>query len=377
MSQLSASPVALQSPVEVILPLSYEALLAGCKDGTIYVVSVAQLQNAAAAKTQVQAQAMPNSQLESKNQPVSAICKITGNRFAVGYNGGAVLAWTGRGAVNQRMIAHTDRVSGLALLSNGLLASGSKDKSIRVWDSKGGVQLDCRTDAHSGPITSLASVGDWIVSGSSEDTHVITWGWDEEKSQVRASMVDASPLLPAPVSLASAVLPCRFSSVAPFRPASVASPDPALPPPSPLSSSLLQLVSLVDASLGNDPPTPVHSLLWLTGSIVAIGSDHTVIFLDVKAQSVLDGEINSVQGEVWCLALLPNGMIAAGSGERQVTVWSQASLRPPIGPLAFPLHHTSDVRGLAVCGSSLISLGSDGMLCVWDVSSAKVCNSFA
>ena len=51
---------------------------------------------------------------------------------------------------------HTDVVNGLTVLENGYLASGSGDTNVKIWDTNTGNVIKTIT-GHSNPVTVLAS----------------------------------------------------------------------------------------------------------------------------------------------------------------------------------------------------------------------------
>lgn len=61
------------------------------------------------------------------------------------------------------MEAHTDVITGLQLLPSGELVSGSKDKTIKVWDPK--IWTCLKTLEEGSPIISLQVQGYVLVSG--------------------------------------------------------------------------------------------------------------------------------------------------------------------------------------------------------------------
>ena len=88
-------------------------------------------------------------------------------------------------AETARLEGHTDWVEALALLPDGRLASGSEDKTIRLWDVKTGAET-ARLEGHTaevnpllfprgGRVTALALLPDGRLASGSEDQTIRLW----------------------------------------------------------------------------------------------------------------------------------------------------------------------------------------------------------
>jgi WD40 repeat protein len=69
---------------------------------------------------------------------------------------------------------HTDFVWSLALLSNDRLASSSKDKTIKIWNTQNGLCLHTLT-GHSGSVRGIAALDNDILASSSDDQTIKLW----------------------------------------------------------------------------------------------------------------------------------------------------------------------------------------------------------
>lgn len=98
---------------------------------------------------------------------VRCVCMLDDSSFMVGYASGAVEVWdANRGSSVARFIGHKRAVTALALINNDsirnartsvFVASGSKDKSIRIWRLDDSLGRDCNVlIGHAEPIASLA-----------------------------------------------------------------------------------------------------------------------------------------------------------------------------------------------------------------------------
>lgn len=85
----------------------------------------------------------------------------------------AVPTWTCQGQVD-RVPAHQDAIMSLTLSRDGLqMASGSRDRTIKIWDSHSGQQLNVLANAHQGTILATAFSPDQQVLASSGTDNVI------------------------------------------------------------------------------------------------------------------------------------------------------------------------------------------------------------
>ena len=77
------------------------------------------------------------------------------------------------GVIEQRLIGHTDKVTCLAFSQKGMLASGSKDHTIRFWNQEG-IFESCLI-GHTEGVTSLAFSQNGMLASGSDDTNICYW----------------------------------------------------------------------------------------------------------------------------------------------------------------------------------------------------------
>ena len=72
------------------------------------------------------------------------------------------------------LAGHTRAVCALAVLPGGLLASGSGDKTMRLWEVGGGRLVPTLT-GHTGVVMALAGLPGVLLASGSEDETVVVW----------------------------------------------------------------------------------------------------------------------------------------------------------------------------------------------------------
>ena len=66
-------------------------------------------------------------------------------------------------------------------LGGGVLASGSDDKTIRLWDAASG-QCTRTLEGHTGNVWSVCSLGGGVLASGSFDNTIRLWGAGEVKA---------------------------------------------------------------------------------------------------------------------------------------------------------------------------------------------------
>jgi WD40 repeat protein len=90
-----------------------------------------------------------------------------------------------KGTLNSTLTGHTGNVYALTLLPNGLLASGSLDLKIMIWDITKTSPLYNLT-GHTNAIRALVVINeDYLVSGA-EDYKIILWSLSNNYAQVKS-----------------------------------------------------------------------------------------------------------------------------------------------------------------------------------------------
>ena len=117
----------------------------------------------------------------------------SGDLLATGSWDNTVKLWDPRtGRLLQTLEGHTSDVNAVALTANGdLLASGSDDNTVKLWDPRTGA-LIATLGAHAGPVDSVAfsNDGERVVSGSSDGTIKI---WSVKRKRLIATIITGAP----------------------------------------------------------------------------------------------------------------------------------------------------------------------------------------
>jgi WD40 repeat protein len=104
--------------------------------------------------------------LQGHTGSVKALCVLTDGRLASGSWDGTIRLWdVATGAETARLEGRASSVTALCTLSDGRLASGSTDNTIRLWDVSRGTET-ARSDVDA-PIFSLTALnsGNRVVVG--------------------------------------------------------------------------------------------------------------------------------------------------------------------------------------------------------------------
>ena len=197
------------------------------------------------------------------------------------------------GAETARLKGHTDWVHALCLLPDGRLASGSWDRTIRLWDFATGAET-ARLEGHTASVHALCALPDGRLASGSRDHTIILWDLVAGKKTARLAKhwnwVEALCLLP----------------------------DGRL-----ASGSRDGTIRLWDVATGAETACleghsgSVNALCLLADGRLASGSgDGTIRLWDVATGVTACLEVHS--GSVIALCLLPDGRLAAGSGDNTI-----------------------------------------------------------
>ncbi|KAJ5898218.1 hypothetical protein N7504_008506 [Penicillium tannophilum] len=267
-----------------------------------------------------------------------------GRLLASGSRDQAVRLWDPMtGALQQTLEGHSDSVVSVAFAPDGqLLASGSEDKTVRIWDPVAGV-LQQTLKGHSDWVRSVSFSPDGqLVASGSQDTTVRLWnlamGALQQTLEGHSDSVRSVVFSPGGRLLAS--------------------------------GSEDKTVRLWDPATGSLQQTLEGHSDWVRsvsfspdGQLLASGSQDTTVRLWNLATGALQKTLEGHSDSVRSIAFSPNGrLLASGSWDQTIRLWD-----PATGTLYKTLNSHS-IRSVAFSpdGQLLASGSWDQTVRLWD-----------
>lgn len=243
------------------------------------------------------------------------------------------------GSELMRLEGHDGSVFALAILPDGRLASGSGDRSIRLWDTRTGTEL-ARFTGHESPVRSLAVLPDGRLASGSWDSTIRLWDLKSAAETARLEGHSARVFV--------------FAYL----------PDGRL-----ASGSDDTTVRLWDLKTGAETARLSHgasvkALAALPHDRLASGSDDGTIRLWELENHTEIAKLEGHAGHVESLALLPDGRLASGSWDKSIRLWDLRS-GAETGRLE---GHGASIRALMPLSRGRLASGSyDNTIRLWDL----------
>ena len=257
--------------------------------------------------------------------------------------------------VNEQLKGHTGGVNSVAFTPDGrILASGSDDTTIILWDVATSHPKGASLKGHTGIVRSVAFTPDGrtLASGSWDNTIIL---WDVATGQPKG----------APLTRHTSVV----TSVA-FTPDGRTL----------ASGSQDNTIILWEVATGQPkgPPLQKHTdyvrsvTFTPDGRTLASGSqDSTIILWDVATGQPKGAPLKGHASAVYSVAFSPHGRIlASGSHDKTIILWDVATGQPKGAPLK---GHTRNVCSVAFTpdGRTLASGSWDHAIILWDVATGQ------
>jgi len=321
--------------------------------------------------------------LEGHIDSVDALCLLSDGRLASGSHDNTIRVWdVATGAETARLKGHAGWVLALCQLEDGRLASGFLDGTIRLWDLATGA-VTTRLEGHTGAVEALCQLGDGrLASGSHEGDGTIRL-WDvasgAETARLRDHPVEALCTL-ADGRLASGTAdrairlwdlatgavtarleqrPGRVNALCHLKDGRLA------------SGSRDNTIRLWDVATGAETARLEGHADWVTalcqledGRLASGSDDGTIRLWDVATKAETARLLLGGRRSVTALCQLKDGRLASGSTDGTIRLWDVAT-----GAETARLEaHTSWVRALCLLRDGLLASGSnDGTIRLWDV----------
>ncbi|PVF91890.1 WD40 repeat-like protein [Serendipita vermifera] len=281
-----------------------------------------------------------------------------GRQIASGSTDRTIRVWDAKTGqpIGEPLRGHTQSVYSVVFSPDGQqIASGSDDKTIRLWDAKTGHPIGQPLQGHTHWISSVAFSPDgWKIASGSHDKTIRLW-------DVKAG----KPIGPPFQGHTEQVLSVAFS------------PDGQQI----ASSSQDHTIQLWDAKTGQPMGEPLQGHTWTVYSvafspdsqqIVSGSSDKTIRLWDAKTGQPIGEPFLGHTEQVLSVAFSPDGQhIASSSSDQTIRLWNARTCQLLGEPLP---GHTHWVKSVAFSpdGRQVASGSTDRTIRLWDVQTCQL-----
>lgn len=258
------------------------------------------------------------------------------------------------------------------------VASGGSDNFARVWDVP--LATPVRELAHTAGVTAVAVTQDGkFVAGAASDGSVKLWAADGKLIATRTGHTGGATGVAFTsngqvLATSGADGTLRFWNTADGKPAGVVGAHGSAVAGVAMSPSNNQaftvgedgLVKFWQFPVPADRPLPAHTdaittlALAADGNSVLTGGADKALKLSNVGNGQLMRDFAGAPAAVTAAAFLPNGVVAAGTADGQLVLWSGDGKVTATLPA-----HAGAVTGIGLTGNTLVTAGKDGVLRSW------------
>ncbi len=319
--------------------------------------------------------------LEGHESSVNSLCLVADGRLASGSDDRTIRLWdAATGAETALLAGHDGSVKALCLLPDGRIASGSDDRTMRLWDVSTGSET-ARLEGHDGWVNALCLLADGRLASGSHDNTIRLWdattGAETARLEGHTGPIKALCLLTdGRLASGSADKTIRL-----WDGATGAETDRLEGHDWPVASLCLladgrlasastdNTIRLWDAATGTETARleghtrPVAALCLLADGRLASGSSDNTIRLWDAATRTETARLEGHTGTVAALCLLADGRLASGAWDNTIRLWDAATG----AEFARLEGHTNSVRALCLLPDGRLASGShDSKIRLWD-----------
>jgi platelet-activating factor acetylhydrolase IB subunit alpha len=252
--------------------------------------------------------------------------------------------------VKRILSGHHNRVLVLLGLSGGILVSGSKDTSMRVWDSRQDWKCIKILPNHNSEVENLIRTGDNKFISSSKDFNFIIWDVESFTALVSAKEFNTILNISGLTSNRFAVA-CWDGNVNIYNVNALTGSD----------NSSFQSIALKHTAY-------VCKVIQLKNGLIVTGSGDGFITLWDDSTYNFFKQIKAHNSPIYCL-LEVNRLLLSGSGDTFIKIWSRKDYSCV---KVLSNHRFYIVNLFKLRDSRFVSFSFDSTVKIWEISSTKV-----